>query len=236
MVGLQPDLILTQATCDVCAVDASQVDEAVAKIDAEPAVLTVDPDSFSDVLDDIQRIGDAVNNSETAASFTSELLTRVDEIKASMKTAVVANGRPRTAFLDWTDPPMRAGHWVNEMIELAGGDASFQPEGASEPLNFQQIKTYDPEVLVVAPCGFGRDRATAAIEDLQEHAGWSNMTAVNNGDGYAVDGSALFNRPSHRLVESLELLQWCVHPEVIELSDTTRNRVKQFDQTNQQLV
>ena len=229
LASLQPDLVVTQATCDVCAVDASQVHQAVTQIAAEPAVLTLDPHSFSDVLDDIQRIGEAVDESEAANTLTTQLQTKVERIETRTETAVESNDRPRTAVLDWTDPPLRAGHWVTEMIDRAGGDASFQPAGASEPVSWETIRDYDPEVLVVTPCGFEYDRAIDAVDDLRDHEGWENVTAVENGDVYAVDGNALFNRPSHRLVESLEVLQWCIHPDVISLNDWTRNYVRKPD-------
>jgi len=229
LAALQPDLIVTQATCDICAVDASQVHEAVTQIAAEPAVLTLDPHSFSDVLDDIQRIGEAIDEFEAATTLITQLRNRVEQIETRTETAVKSNDRPRTAVLDWTDPPLRAGHWVTEMIERAGGDASFQPDTASEPVSWETIRDYDPEVLVVAPCGFERERAIDAVDDLRDHEGWENVTAVENGDVYAVDGNALFNRPSHRLVESLEVLQWCIHPEVIELNGDTQRYAQRLD-------
>ena len=236
LAGLQPDLVVTQATCDVCAVDSTQVHDAVTTLDTQPDVLTLDPHSFSDVIDDIQRVGDAINESEAATTLTTELQMTVEQIETTTETAVGSSGRPRTAVLDWTDPPLRAGHWVTEMIEQAGGDASFQPAGASEPVRWNQITEYDPEVLVVAPCGFERERAKDAINDLREREGWKEMTAVTDGRVYAVDGNALFNRPSHRLVESLKVLQWCIHPESVELSDGTRNYVSQLDQHHRQSI
>ena len=236
LAALKPDLVVTQATCDVCAVDATQVHDAVTKLDTEPDVLTLDPHSFSDVIDDIQRVGDAINESEAATTLTTELQTTVKQIEATTETAVGTNGRPRTAVLDWTDPPIRAGHWVTEMIEQAGGDASFQPAGASEPVSWKQITEYDPEVLVVTPCGFERDRARDAIDDLKQRQGWEEMTAVTDGRVYAVDGNALFNRPSHRLIESLEVLQWCIHPEPVALSDATRNYVSHLARPNRRSI
>jgi ABC-type Fe3+-hydroxamate transport system, periplasmic component len=236
LAALQPDLVVTQATCDVCAVDAGQVHEAVTQITAEPDVLTLDPHSFSDVLDDIQRIGEATETTEAATTLTRQLRTSVEQVESRTETAIKANGRPRTAVLDWTDPPLRAGHWVTEMIERAGGDASFQPDGASEPVSWETISEYDPERLVVTPCGFDRDRAVDAIDDLRDGEGWENVTAVENGAVYAVDGNALFNRPSHRLVESLEVLQRCIHPDAIELSIDSRSYMQQLESAQQPSV
>jgi iron complex transport system substrate-binding protein len=109
------------------------------------------------------------------------------------------------------------------MVDRAGGDAAFQPDGASEPVRWDAIRRYDPEVLVVAPCGFERPRAVDAIDDLRTREGWGDVTAVDTGRVYAVDGNALFNRPSHRLVDSLQVLQWCLHPDAADpLGEETR--------------
>ena len=214
--SLDPDLVVTQATCDVCAVDATQVQDAVAQIGPDPEVLTLDPHSFADVLGDVERIGTAVGRPDAADALTTELTGTVAGVEHRAEAAVASAGRPRTVVLDWTDPPLRAGHWVGDMITRAGGDATFQPDGASEPVRWDDIKRYDPEALVIAPCGFEREQAVDAVNDLRTHEGWRDLTAVESGRVYAVDGNALFNRPSHRLVESLRLLQWCLHPEFAE--------------------
>lgn len=234
---LDPDVVVTQATCDVCAVDASQVRDAVARIGPDPEILTLDPHSFSEALGDIERVGRAVGRSEVAETLTAELAATVEEVDRRAEAAVASNGRPRTAVLDWTDPPLRAGHWVSEMITRAGGDAGFQPDGASEPVPWDVIGRYDPEVLVVAPCGFGHAQAGDAVDDLRAHEGWADMTAVETGRVYAVDGNALFNRPSHRLVESLQVLHWCLHPAVAEpLGDETRRYVTRLGAANRTSV
>lgn len=224
--ALDPDLVITQATCDVCAVDATQVREAVTRIGPDPDVLTLDPHSFSEVLSDVKRIGDAVGRADAAATLTAELTATVEGIEHRAEAAVASSGRPRTAVLDWTEPPLRAGHWVTDMISRAGGDAAFQPDGASEPVRWDSIRRYDPEVLVISPCGFERTKAVEAVDDLRTREGWRDVTAVQTGRVYAVDGNALFNRPSHRLVESLQVLQWCLHPAFAEqLGDETQEYV-----------
>lgn len=213
LAALDPDLVVTQATCDVCAVDAGEVRAAVTSLDPEPDVLTLDPHSFEEVLDDVVRIGRAVDRTDTAATLSNRLSARVDRVRERATDAVDEDDRPRTAVLDWTDPPIRAGHWLRDMVELAGGDPSFQPEGPSEPVAWEDVRAADPERLVVVPCGFERDRAVEAVGDLAERPGWSAIAAVADGRVYAIDGNALFNRPSHRLVDSLEALFACLHPE-----------------------
>lgn len=226
LAALEPDLVVTQATCDICAVDSSRVQNAVTQLESQPEVLTLDPHSFTDVLTDITRIGDAIGESTAAETLSRRLATTVERIETRTEATLESRKRPRTAVLDWTDPPLRAGHWITEMIERAGGDASFQPEHASEPIEWSSITQYDPEVLVVAPCGFERERAIDAVDDLREDERWNSLTAVKDGNVYAADGNALFNRPSHRLVESLQVLQWCMHTERIEIAEKVQAYVR----------
>lgn len=226
LAALDPDLVVTQATCDICAVDSSRVQDAVTQLESEPTVLTLDPHSFSDTLEDITRIGEATGEAAAAETLSTRLATTVERVETRAQAALKSNQRPRTAVLDWTDPPLRAGHWITEMIERAGGDASFQPEHASEPVEWSRLTRYDPEVLLVAPCGFTIERASDAVDELRGHNGWRDLTAVENGNVYVADGNALFNRPSHRLVESLQVLQWCMYPEITEIDDAVRTAVR----------
>jgi iron complex transport system substrate-binding protein len=229
LAALKPDLLVTQATCDVCAVDASAVRAAAASLDPEPDVLALDPHSFEDALDDAVRIGEAVGAEPAASDLRADLRERVDAIRERAERAVADEGRPRTAVLDWTDPPIRAGHWVRDMVAIAGGDPSFQPDGASEPVAWTDVRAHDPETLVVAPCGFDRDRAVDAVGDLATRSGWRDLAAVAGERAYAVDGNALFNRPSHRLVDSLEALFACLHPDHAAAPPDERDRVAHVD-------
>ncbi|MFW6000646.1 MAG: ABC transporter substrate-binding protein, partial [Halorubrum sp.] len=156
LAALEPDLLVTQATCDVCAVDAGEVRAAAERLDPAPEVLALDPHSFSDALDDAVRIGEAIGRADAANDLRADLRERVDAVRKRAERAVAEEGRPRTAVLDWTDPPIRAGHWVRDMVEIAGGDPAFQPDGPSEPVAWADVRAADPEALVVAPCGFDR--------------------------------------------------------------------------------
>jgi iron complex transport system substrate-binding protein len=229
LAALEPDLVVTQATCDVCAVDADAVHEAVASLDPPPEVLTLDPHSFEDVLGDVERIGAAVGECDAASALRADLRDRVDRVRERAAGAVADESRPRTAVLDWTDPPIRAGHWVRDMVDIAGGDPSFQPDGASEPVAWGDVRAFDPERLVVAPCGFERARAIDAVGDLADRPGWRDLAAVADDRVYAVDGNALFNRPSHRLVDSLEALFVCLHPDHAETPPAAIDRVARVD-------
>ncbi|RLM76398.1 ABC transporter substrate-binding protein [Halorubrum sp. Atlit-26R] len=225
LAALDPDLLVTQATCDVCAVDASEVRAAAARLDPEPEVLACDPHSFADALDDVVRIGEAVGAEAAASDLRADLRGRVDAVRERAERAVADEGRPRVAVLDWTDPPIRAGHWVRDTVELAGGDSSFQPDGPSEPVAWDDVVAADPEALVVAPCGFDRERAERAVDDLAARPGFDDLSAVADGRVYAVDGNGLINRPSHRLVDSLEALFACLHPDHAATTPAAHDRI-----------
>ena len=229
LAALEPDLLVTQATCDVCAVDASEVRAAAERLDPAPDVLACDPHSFADALDDVTRIGEAVGEDAAASALRADCRERVDAVRERAERAVAAEGRPRVAVLDWTEPPIRAGHWVRDMVELAGGDPSFQPDGPSEPVAWDDVVDADPEALVVAPCGFDRDRAERAVADLAERPGFGDLRAVRRDRVYAVDGNGLFNRPSHRLVDSLEALFACLHPDHAATLPAAHDRVARVE-------
>ena len=207
LAALDPALVVTQATCAVCAVDTSAVTAAMDAHDVAAELLTLDPRSFTDVLDDVRRLGVVTGRESEAEAF----LTRARDRIETVRSRVSGCGRPRTAVLDWTEPLLRGGHWIPDLIRLAGGDAAFQPDRASEPITWAELRAYDPERLVVAPCGFSASRATAALADLPTYAGWDDLHAVQSGHVFAADGNALFNRPGPRLVDSLEVLGRCIH-------------------------
>ncbi|WP_049901097.1 cobalamin-binding protein [Halococcus agarilyticus] len=211
---LDPDLVVSQGICDVCAVDSVLVREAVDELDLDCEVLTTDPHSLGDVFADIQRIGDVTGTQKRADELVTDLEARVDAVAA---TAEEADERPRVAVLDWTDPVMTAGHWVPEMVDLAGGSFGLaEPGDASRPREWDAIREDDPEVLVVAPCGFDLDQTAENLADLTEREGWDDLTAVREGRAYALDGHQFMNRPGPRLVDSLEHLAALVHPELFD--------------------
>ncbi|HET7324198.1 MAG TPA: cobalamin-binding protein [Halococcus sp.] len=206
---LDPDLVVSQGICDVCAVDSVLVREAISQLDLDCDVLTTDPHSLDDVFSDIRRIGESTGTGERADELVSDLRERVRAVETTD-----TDDRPRVAVLDWTNPVMVAGHWVPEMVEMAGGFYGMvEPGTASRPHEWTGICEYDPEVLVVAPCGFDIDQTMANLTDLTEHEGWEELTAVREGRAYALDGHQFMNRPGPRLVDSLEYLAGLVHPE-----------------------
>ncbi|AQL42338.1 cobalamin-binding protein [Halorientalis sp. IM1011] len=212
---LDPDLIVSQGICDVCAVDEVLVRDAVERLDLDAAVLTTDPHSLDDVFTDIRRIGDATGTSERATELVADLRERVEAIE---RTTAAAEERPRVAVLDWLDPVMVAGHWIPEMVEMAGGEYGMAEPGArSEPREFTEVREYDPEVLVAAPCGFGLDQTERNREDLTDREVWEDLTAVREGQVFAMDGHHYVNRPGPRLVDTLEHLAACLHPDLFDV-------------------
>lgn len=205
---LDPDLVVTQATCEVCAVDAGEVHAAVESAAIGADVLTLDPHSLEDVFDDIGRIGAATGRESVAAALVEAAREQVAAVHRRGRDR--NGGTPRVTVLDWTDPVMIAGHWIPGMVEAAGGAFGPGGDGPSRPVEWATVRAYDPEVLVVAPCGFDRERAAEAVDDLRSKPGWADLTAVREGRVFAVDGSGHMNRPGPRLVDSLELLADCL--------------------------
>ncbi|MDS0298368.1 ABC transporter substrate-binding protein [Halogeometricum sp. S1BR25-6] len=210
LADLDPDAVVTQATCEVCAVDASEVRAAVDRLGLDATVVTLDPHSLADVLDDVTRVGGAVGVPDRAASLRADLAARVERVT---ERASAAETHPRTAVLDWTDPVIAGGHWVPELVDRAGGRPGLVTEGPSTPQRWADVRAFDPEVLFVAPCGFDAARAASAVDDLRAREGWADLSAVSAGEVYAVDGNGYVNRPGPRLADTLELFAACLRPE-----------------------
>ncbi|MBL9084715.1 MAG: cobalamin-binding protein [Planctomycetales bacterium] len=215
LVELKPDLIVTQAQCDVCAV---RYDDVVAAIASEPSlrgtkIHALNPQGLDDVLQDIRRLGAATERSAEADAYVKSLEARIAVVRE--RTGLVpAENRPLTACIEWIDPLMIAGNWTPELVELAGGRQVWATAGAHSTYTaWEAVRAADPEVIVVMPCGFGLQRSIREATTLRDLPGWSELWAVLEGRVFAVDGNALFNRSGPRLVDSLELLAQLVHPE-----------------------
>ncbi len=206
-----PDLIVTQGVCDVCAVDTVLVREAVAELGLDCEVLTTDPHCLDDILSDIERIGRALDREERAAELVGDLRARIERVRE--RAPDDSGERPRVLDLDWMDPVMIGGHWVPELFEIAGGKYGVVGAGeASTPVEWGSVLEYDPGALVVAPCGFEVEQTIEHADELRSREGWAELTAVREGRVHVVDGSTYLNRPSHRLVDSLELVASVLHP------------------------
>ena len=211
LVALRPDLILTQDLCAVCAVPRSAVDEAVQRLDAPAAVLSLDPTNLEDVLLSIEQVGEATGYYEEARRLVTSLRQRIEAVVAA--TSGVSQ-RPRVFCCDWLDPVFCSGHWVPQQVLLAGGvDGLGQEAGPAISIDWQEVLWYAPEVIILMPCGFDASHATAHIDELAHRSGWDTLPAVTKGRVYVVDASAYFSRPGPRLVDGLELLARILHSE-----------------------
>jgi len=214
LADLDPDYVLTQGICDVCAVDRVLVADVVDELGLDAEVVTTDPHSLSDLYDDVHRIGGALGVDEEAADLVADLRSRVEAVR---QRAATVEDRPRVAVFDWMDPVMLAGHWMPEIVAAAGGRYELVESGErSTPWEFADIRQYDPEVAVAAPCGFDLDQTREHADELTDRPGWGDLTAVAAGRVYAIDGHHYVNRPGPRLVDTLEHLAGLLHPDIFE--------------------
>jgi iron complex transport system substrate-binding protein len=210
LTALAPDIILTQAACDVCAVSTADVAAAVRRSNVPCQVVSLAPTSLDDLLRDILAVGAATSSLPRAREVVARLRARIASV--THRTGTFAD-RPRVAVLDWLDPPMAAGHWVPEMVRRAGGaDLLGRPGSPSHWITWQDVAAADPDVVVLVPCGFPLDRVVAEAGSAAVRPHLAALRAAREGHVYAVDGHHLFNRPGPRLVDSLEVLAEILHP------------------------
>jgi iron complex transport system substrate-binding protein len=214
LAALAPDLIITQELCAVCAVSYEIVDRAAKRLRGDPRVVSLEPSSLADVFSTIAFVGELVGAQDGAAALLASLRARVD----ALRVRVADRPRPRALIVEWTEPPMSGGHWTPGLVELAGGEPVLADPGAnSRVLTWDAIREADPDVVVVAPCGFDLDRSVEAASVLPP-----DLRALREGRAYALDGNAYVNRPGPRLVETAELFAAAIHGEPAPYADAMR--------------
>ena len=205
---LQPDLVVLQDLCQVCAIDSLTLARDMSRLGSQPQVLSLSGQNLEGVFADIERLGAATGCSDAARRLNERLRARVEAVRAQ----TAAGTRPRVLCLEWLDPPFQGGHWIPEMVEVAGGQAVLaRPGEKSVRLQWDQAIESDPEIVVLMPCGYHLDETieqyrTLLAEDGVLPAEWKHTSAHSAGQIYAVDGSAYFSRPGPRLVDGLEIL------------------------------
>jgi iron complex transport system substrate-binding protein len=203
---LDPELIVTQAVCEVCAVSFDDVAAVAATLPSTPSVISLDPLTFDDVLDDVLRLGEATGASERAEALRGRAKREIDEIGEKVATVE----KPGVLALEWLDPAFVAGHWVPEMIDLAGGRDLFGHGGErSRTASWDELRGSWCDVVVVMPCGYGVE---GSVEEARLHE--ESLALLSAGRFVAVDASAYFSRPGPRLVEGVRLLASLLHPEL----------------------
>jgi iron complex transport system substrate-binding protein len=205
---LAPDLIVTQAICDVCAVSYEDVLEVAARLPSRPRVVQQDPSTLGEMLEDVIRLGEATGMEAEAHEMRGDLEGRL----AAVRAAVSGAGKPRVIALEWLDPPFLGGHWIPEMISIAGGDDVAGPPGLKSPeVQWSEISGLGPDVVIAMPCGWYVDESRA---QAVEH--WDRIAALGAGRVYAVDAASTFSRPGPRLVDGVELLGHVLHPDLVD--------------------
>jgi len=207
---LAPDLIFTQDVCPVCQIDTDQVQQAVQKLPCDPVIVPLLPKRLEEVFQDILKIANATGYPDRGEHLLGQLRDRVEAIQRTLRSS----GSPTKSlfFMEWPDPVFNSGHWIPDMIRLAGGfDPLANPGGYSRRMEWQDILDADPEVIVIAPCGLSREQSLEEMQKLKKQEGWGNLQAVCDGQVYLADGD-LFTCPGPDLVKGIELLAGMLHP------------------------
>jgi iron complex transport system substrate-binding protein len=209
---LRPELIVTQALCDVCAVAEAEVQAAACSLPGRPRVVNLEPVRLADVFNSVRLVAAAAGVPQNAERAIAALQARVDAVTAR---TVGIRRRPSVVLLEWIDPPFCCGHWSPELVRLAGGVEGIGREGRpSQTTAWNQIVTFNPEVLVIACCGFTTERSLHDLPILRGYPHFNELASVRERNVFVVDGNAYFSRPGPRLVDSLEILAHILHPQV----------------------
>jgi iron complex transport system substrate-binding protein len=208
---LRPDLILTQAQCEVCAVTVSDLEKALASVvGLHPKIVSLSPVRLADIWTDIQTVADALGVAERGREALLPLKNRVVDI--IQKTCLITR-RPSVVCLEWFEPLMAAGNWMPELVQIAGGDNLFGQTGVHSPwMEWEALERSDPDIIVLMPCGFDLERTRHEAKILEQNPIWKKLRAVKSNKVYLTDGNQYFNRPGPRLVDSLEILSAIVQP------------------------
>ncbi len=219
MRALEPDLILTQELCDVCAVSYKTVERAARMFETDVRVVSLEPNTIADIFANIKTVGALTGREAKAEEVVAQLEARLDAVRASLENI---ESRPRTLMLEWLEPPFAPGHWVPEQVAIAGGDHAFGRAGeASVTTTAEEIAAYAPEVVVMIPCGYYKEDILRQLPQSRLPEGWKALPAVERGEVWAVDATSYFSRPGPRVVEGAEILARILHPEICGAPDET---------------
>jgi len=210
-----PDVVLTQDHCEVCAVSMKELSSAIDSfLDKNVNITSVEPSSLEEVLDSFITIAEAVNRSDAGKKLVDSTRARFNEIRQ----AVENQKTPTVVSIEWLDPLMTGGNWMPELIEIAGGKNLLSEPGKHSPwIEWDKIRNADPDILLILPCGFTISKTLVEINSLVELDGWNELKAVKNGDICLLDGNHYFNRPGPRILDSAEILAEIFHPELFKI-------------------
>jgi iron complex transport system substrate-binding protein len=215
--ALNPDLILTQELCDVCAVSYQTVERAARMFETDVRVVSLEPNTIGDIFENIRLVGELTARKSEAAKLIDDLTRRLDRIR---ELTARIDRRPRTLMLEWLEPAFAPGHWVPEQVAIAGGDSGFGQAGRpSTTTSAEEIRAYAPEVVVLIPCGYYKEDILRQLPKANLPAGWEDLPAVRNGEVWATDATSYFSRPGPRVVDGVEILARILHPEIFGAPD-----------------
>jgi iron complex transport system substrate-binding protein len=207
---LEPDVILTQKLCDVCAVGYDTVARLAENLPGPPQVVNLEPSSLSDIFDNIRRVAEVSGVPERAHKIIAQLSDRIEAVRSRADRIV---HRPRCFLMEWVDPPFCSAHWGPELVEIAGGqDPLGRKHQPSVQIEWREVLAARPEVIVLALCGYSIDRARRDYQILRSFPDYDSLPAAQSGEIYLVDASAYFARPGPRIVDSIEILAGILHP------------------------
>ena len=214
---LEPDLIVTQELCEVCAVSYKEVQHAARVLEGRTRIVSLEPTTLNEMLETILLVGELTGRKDAALEKVQELNARLQRVRERVRD----RERPRVYAMEWLDPPFSAGHWVPEMVEIAGGDEVLGKRGSkSERITPERILEAQPEIIVLMPCGFSLERTVEEYRRTRFLPGWS-------GQLYAVDGSSYFNRSGPRLIDGVEILSEIFHPSLLDGPERGENHVNE---------
>lgn len=215
MMALQPDVIVTQTQCEVCAVSTNEVQRSLQNwVGSSPLLISLGAQDLSGVWEDITKVAKGVGQPNAGQKLLDKLHHRIREI--SQRSELRAS-TPTVACIEWMEPLMAAGNWVPELVELAGGHSRFGQAGAHAPwITWEALLQVDPEIILLMPCGFSMSQIQREFPILTNNSDWKKLRAVQTGKVYLTDGNQYFNRPGPRLVESLEILAEIFHPTLFQ--------------------
>jgi iron complex transport system substrate-binding protein len=204
LAALEPTLVVLQDLCRVCALDSPTLARDMAHLPSAPQTISLNAHSLEGVFQEIELLGTATGHIAEAVALTAQLRARVERVRNAPQPVKA----PRVLCLEWLDPPFQGGHWIPEMVLLAGGNPVLATPGEkSVRITWQQVAAADPEIIVVMPCGYDLAETIAQFHALSLPGEWAGISAVRNGQVYAVNGTAYFSRPGPRLVDGLEILR-----------------------------
>ena len=217
---LKPDLIVTQELCEVCAVSYKTVRKAAKMYVADARVVSLEPNTIEDIFDNIKTVGELTGTGAKASEVVANLQNRLTKIKEKISAAAqkskIQNPKSKTVMmLEWLEPPFAPGHWVPEQVEIAGGVCLLGEAGKkSVTTTYEKIAAENPDILVLIPCGYYTADILRQLQNTAFPAAWREMTAIKNGEVWALDATSYFSRPAPRVVDGAEILAKIIHPEI----------------------